>query len=138
MCRTEGERADAYSVDRPVARVPHRCGECRRTILPGEPYERHGMVYEGTASSHAICSHCAILTEWLLIECGGTVTGELIEDIEEHAQEYGRADLWELASDARAQWAWAEGARCNGFRGKPVPALPPRLSPQREEDKSGG
>lgn len=127
MCRTDGERADAYSVDRPVARKDHRCEECRRTILAGEPYERHNMVYEHTASTHVICSHCAVLMEWLSIECGGTVMGELIEDIEEHAQEYDRADLRELAVSARAQWSWAEGSRCNGFRGMPLPPVPPRL-----------
>lgn len=134
MCRTDGEVADAYSVDYPVARKEHCCGECRRTILPGEPYERHGMVYEGTASTHVICSHCAVLTEWLRLECGGTPIGEMIEDIEEHAEEYGRTDLRDLAADARGQWAWSEGTRCNGFRGKPIPQLPPRLSLQHSED----
>lgn len=127
MCRVDGDPADAYSVTKPVARKEHRCGECRRAILPGEVYERHGMCYEGTASSWLVCSHCAVLTRWLVIECGGTVQGEVIEDIEEHASEYQRADLKELAAWARAQWAYDEGTRRNGFRGRPVPELPPRL-----------
>lgn len=124
MCRTDGEQADVYSVYKPIARKEHKCGECRRTILAGEPYERHSMVYEGTASDHAICSHCAVLSTWIGIQCGGTVTGELIEDIEEHARDYGRTDLAELALEARGQWCWSEGTRCNGFRGKPIPAMP--------------
>jgi len=126
MCRTDGEAADAYSVTRRIARKEHRCGECRRTILKGEPYDLHGMVYEGTASSHSVCTHCAVLTEWLVRECSGTVTGELIEDIEEHATEYERTDLGHLAAMARAQWmkgpSWREP-----YAGVPIPQLPPSL-----------
>lgn len=120
MCRTDGEAPDAYCVVKPIARKEHRCGECGRTILVGEPYERHSMVFEGTASHHAVCTHCAVLTEWLVIECGGTITHEMIEDIEEHARDYERADLAELAAAARGKW--------ESFRGKPLPAIPPRLS----------
>ena len=120
MCRTDGEPADVYNVVKPIARKEHRCGECGRTILRGEPYERHSMVYDGSASTHAVCEHCAVLTEWLVIECGGTITHEMISDIEEHAQEYRRSDLAELATAARGKW--------ESFRGKPLPAIPPRLS----------
>lgn len=126
MCRIDGEPADVYSVYKPIARKEHKCGECRRIILAGEPYERHSMVYDGTASDHAICSHCAVLTEWLAIECGGTVTGEMIEDIEEHAHDYERADLGSLAACARAQWMKGPSWRVP-YPGIPVPALPPRL-----------
>lgn len=124
MCRTDGEHADVYSVYKPIARKEHKCGECRRTILAGEAYERHSMVYEGTASDHIICSHCAVLSAWIGIQCGGTVLGELIEDIEEHAHDYGRTDLRNLAIEARAQWCWPEGSQMNGYRGKPIPAMP--------------
>lgn len=124
MCRVDGEQADVYSVYKPIARKEHKCGECRRIILAGEPYERHSMVYEGTASDHAICSHCAVLSAWIGIQCGGTVVGELIEDIEEHANDYNRPDLRALALEARGQWCWSEETRRNGFRGVPIPALP--------------
>lgn len=127
MCRVDGDSADAYSVSRPIARSEHRCGECRRTILPGEPYERHGMVYEGTASTHLVCTHCAVLTEWLVIECGGTVIGEMIEDIEEHARDYERSDLGSLAACARAHWMKGPSWRVP-YPGIPIPALPPRLT----------
>jgi len=130
MCRVDdGDRADLYSIANRIARKEHRCGECRRTILVGEPYERHSMVYEGTASDHIICSHCAVLSAWIGVQCGGTVCGELIEDIEEHAQEYNRTDLKELALEARGQWCWSEGTRMNGFRGKPIPAMPAPIEP---------
>lgn len=128
MCRVDddGDRATVYQIDRPIARAPHRCGECRRTILAGEPYERHRMLSDGFWSLHIICTHCAVLTDWLGKECGGTVCGEMIEDIEEHAREYARSDLQSLASCARLQW------RCIAsnpkFPGIPVPALPALLS----------
>ena len=127
MCRTDGELADLYSVYRPVARKEQRCGECRRTILIGEPYERHSMVYEGTASDHVICAHCAVLMVWIARECGGTLTGELIEDIEEHAKEYERGDLGNLAACARAHWMKGPSFR-KPYPGIPVPKLPPPLS----------
>ena len=138
MCRTEGEAPDVYSVTKPVARSTHRCGECGRTILAGEPYERHSMVFEGTASTHNVCTHCAVLAEWLLRECGGTITHELLCDIEEHAEEYSREDLKALADTARDHWEWPEGSRMNGFRGLPIPALPPPLAhdPQHSEQQT--
>jgi len=98
VCRVDdGDCVDVYEVEYPVARVDHRCGECRRTIMAGEPYERHHIVADGSATTHIVCSHCGVLEAWLLKECGGTVTHELIEDIEEHALEYDRQDLRELA-----------------------------------------
>lgn len=134
MCRVDGEdRADAYSVYEPIARKEHCCGECCRTILAGERYERHNIVYDGSASTHLVCSHCAVLSDWLIKVCGGTVIGELIMDIEEHAQEYNRADLKELATWARGRWAWEEGTRFNGFRGRPIPALPASLQVQLDD-----
>jgi hypothetical protein len=125
MCRVDdSERADVYCTDNRIARVGHRCGECRRDILAGEPYAHHTLIYDGFASTHDVCSHCTVLAEWLGRECGGSVSGEVIEEIEEHATEYGRADLAELALEARGQWCWSEGTRCNGYRGKPIPAPP--------------
>lgn len=127
MCRVDGEPADFYRVMKPIARREHKCGECGRTILSGERYERHTFGSEGTASGHCICSHCAVLSEWLLIECGGSIVGELIVDIEEHATEYERGDLAQLAACARAQWMKGPSFR-KPYPGIPIPAVPPRLS----------
>lgn len=125
MCRVDdSETPDVYCTDHRIARVGHKCGECRRGILAGEPYVHHTIIYDGFASSHDVCSHCNVLAEWIGRECGGTITGELIEDIEEHAQEYERTDLQDLATMARGQWCWPEGTRLNGFRGLPLPAMP--------------
>lgn len=126
MCRTDGEAAECYSVQRRVARKQHKCGECCRNILAGEPYDYHSFVYEGTAGNHAVCTHCAVLTEWIVRECGGTITGQLIEDIEEHATEYSRTDLAALAACARVGWVKGPSFR-KPYPGITVPALPLRL-----------
>jgi len=129
MCRIDGsdERASVYCVTTPVARVEHLCGECRRTILVGEPHERHDSVYDGSASTHRVCSHCAVLADWLMRECGGTVVHELIEDIQEHADEYQRGDLGQLAALARNQWMKGPSFR-KPYPGIPIPTMPPPLA----------
>jgi hypothetical protein len=127
MCRIDGEAAECYSVTRRTARKEHKCGECRRTILAGEPYDYHSFVYEGEGGNHSVCTHCAVLTEWIVRECGGTVTGELIEDIEEHAKEYERGDLGNLAACARAHWMKGPSFR-KPYPGIRVPKLPPPLA----------
>jgi ribosomal protein S27AE len=128
MCRIDDcERADVYNVEHRVARKEHKCGECCRVILAGEPYEHHSIIADGFASEHKVCSHCSVLAEWLRRDCGGTVTGELIEDIEEHAQEYRRADLGQLAACARAKWMKGPTFRVP-YPGIPVPTLPPPIT----------
>jgi hypothetical protein len=42
----------------PVARKPHRCCECCRTIEVGERYHRVDGIWEGTADSFATCDRC--------------------------------------------------------------------------------
>lgn len=45
------------------ARKPHRCAECRHTIHAGDTYSRVAFLWEGTASSDAICLNCDRLSE---------------------------------------------------------------------------
>lgn len=127
MCRVDGDsEAAVWQTDQRVARTAHRCGECRRVILAGEPYEYHHWVSADGCGDHKVCSHCAVLANWIMRECGGTVMHELIEDIEEHATEYHRADLAALASTARGHWKWADSP--SGYLGVPIPILPEPLS----------
>lgn len=134
MCRIDdSERAEVYVVEHRIARKEHRCGECRRPILAGEPYDHHRIIQDGYASTHRVCSHCAVLAEWLLRDCGGTVTGELIEDIEEHATEYLRTDLAALAACARVGWVKGPSFQ-KPYPGIPIPVLP---LPIGKADSSG-
>ena len=74
------------------ARKPHRCGECRRTIEPGETYERHAGPFDGQFTVHKTCRHCVAVREWLLQVCSGWMYGSVSEDLYEHFREgYG---LW--------------------------------------------
>ena len=43
------------------ARKTHQCEECLRDIQPGERYERHAGVWEGTFFTFVSCPHCAAL-----------------------------------------------------------------------------
>jgi hypothetical protein len=80
------------------------------------------MLADGFWSLHIICTHCAVLSAWIGVQCGGTVTGELIEDIAEHGEEYERMDLKFLAICARSKWTWPEGTA--RYPGMPVPLMP--------------
>lgn len=91
------------------ARKPHKCGECHREIAPGESYERHVSMYEGSASTNKTCSHCLVLADWLGDNCDGYLFTRVIEDFEEHAGEYNRDDIRQLAAMARRDWRTTEG-----------------------------
>ena len=48
----------AYVDAWPTARKRHRCGVCRRTILPGETYWRQAGLDRGSAWTNRTCEHC--------------------------------------------------------------------------------
>lgn len=128
MCRIDGcDRADWSSTDYPLARKAHKCSECRREILPGERYMKVKTGMEGYVSVDTVCSHCEVLVEWLAVNCGGSLLGEVIEEIEEHAQEYDRADLSILANWARAKWRTVAPSAA-GYFGMPLPPVPAALT----------
>lgn len=122
MCRVDDwdYSTPVYDIDHRHARKEHRCDECYRTILAGEPYDYHHWVSPDGCGHHKLCSHCAVLMVWISRDCGGTILGELIEDIEEHATEYHRSDLAWLATQARLQWRLIDGP----WPGIQIPALP--------------
>ena len=123
MCRLESSD-NLYQDTRTIlARKEHRCNECHRTILAGEPFRKDFCVFEpGRAGSFNVCEHCAVLCDWLGRNCGGWIWGEVIPDIEEHAIEYKRTDLARLVvAAARRSW---HRFKPNGYVGMPVPKLP--------------
>lgn len=44
-----------------TARTLHQCGECFRTIQPGERYQRAAGSWEGEFWSMTTCAHCAAI-----------------------------------------------------------------------------
>ena len=116
-----GDPPRAWSESYPIARKEHKCEECGRTILKGEPYFRYkGISADGDCYGGSQCEHCHVLACWLGQQCEGWICGGVIEDIEEHARDYNRPDLAGLAECARLKWV-AFG------RGMSVPTDPPPL-----------
>lgn len=52
------------------ARKAHRCGECGRTIEPGETYRYWTWVFDGRADDSRLCAHCDAA-----IDLGHVLTG---------------------------------------------------------------
>jgi hypothetical protein len=127
MCRVGGGSLIYAEVKRGHARREHQCYECKRAILIGEPFEHHWCVYEsGRASKFKVCSHCAVLCEWLAQNCEGWIWGEVVEDIEEHGRDYLRNDLVALGACARVGWVKGPSFR-KPYPGIPIPTLPPLI-----------
>lgn len=99
MCRyDDSETCMEIETTNPVARKDHRCGECGRTIKPGERYERFRGVFEG-AFTHKTCEQCLDARAWIVNTCGGYVFGQVFEELEEHWVEdamFRTPDLREL------------------------------------------
>ena len=93
---------EAFSASDRTARKPHKCGECRRTIEPGEVYRHESGVWDGGPSSHKTCVDCVSIRE--VFFCGyvyGAVLEKLIEHIEEAEGQIGFAPLPKLTPRAR-------------------------------------
>lgn len=113
MCMVDDSDGSALVLRerRPRARTTHRCGECFRTILPGERYLAESFVSDGHFGSHKTCAHCEVAREWLWCECGGIVYGGISEDVSEHAASglYGFG-VARLAAGMRHKWTRRNGA----------------------------
>jgi len=62
----------------------HRCGECRRTIAPGETYEYGSGKCDGYFSQWKTCLHCLEASRWLSAACNGYLIGAVDEDLRHH------------------------------------------------------
>ena len=130
MCMIDGADSLSVMVNRRhrVARTEHLCGECRRTILPGETYLREVVADDGHASTNKTCGHCEVVTEWLIRECGGYFYGGAREDMADHAYTgYYGFGVTRLAAGMRAKWTRKDG------RMWPVPPAPPNTPGYRYE-----
>lgn len=127
MCRIDGaDRSEVLQSAMRKARKEHRCSECRRTIQPGEQYQYDVTLYEGSMDTNKTCAHCMVARAWLLENCGGYIYGEVIEEVQEHGEEYRqlRIPLYRVAAAARRKWQRFGGGLM------PIPAPPPNISVQ--------
>ena len=95
MCRTmcmidDCEPWEFHNEGRRRAAKEHRCGECRRTIAPGETYEYGSGKCDGYFSQWKTCLHCLEASRWLSAACNGYLIGAVDEDLRHHIR--GGAD----------------------------------------------
>jgi hypothetical protein len=76
-----GEDNEFYAESFPLARKEHRCCECRRTIKPGERYQRCAGKSDGSFWAERSCAECCEVRKAFV--CGTWIFGQLWECIEE-------------------------------------------------------
>lgn len=109
MCMYDGMEYDPPTVSTTTtlrARKEHKCIECRRTIRPGEQYQRVFQVYDGHVGTYKTCTHCLIGQQWLVENCGGYVFEGVWDDYAEHVREYPMLapHLVRLLVSSRRKW----------------------------------
>lgn len=88
MCMIEmAEPWQVYEEKQVTARKPHACGECQRTIEPGERYEQTSALGDGSWQRYRTCRHCLAARAWLSAVCNGWIFGFVLEELEEHWDE---------------------------------------------------
>lgn len=100
-----------------VARKPHRCFECDRTIRPGERYHREAGVWEGSFWHQRACVHCAALRT-LVVEVDPdyyeNYYGGLSSWVGELADEFATGSRWPALLRAvvnyRRNWTHRDGS----------------------------
>ena len=80
-----------YQSEMRKARKAHRCGECSRTIEPGETYQYASGKCEGEMYDAKTCSLCLALIEWARahVPCLCIEHGNSIENVFDAIDEYG-------------------------------------------------
>lgn len=115
------------------ARKGHKCDECGRQVVAGETYYTASGMYEGEFNFHKICQHCYVACEWLKQNCSGFLHCAVLDDIEEHVEEYGYtkakavAGLARILIGMRRDWVVKRGPRVGQLM--PLPKLPAPLEP---------
>lgn len=101
----------------PVARKPHTCELCRRTIRPGEKYQAQHNVYDGHAYTWKGCAHCRVYASVIWADDDGWLDDAGLDWCA--ASDYEPDALWKLRLKAQylRQWTRRDGSLM------PVPRL---------------
>lgn len=95
------------------ARKPHPCGECRRTIDPGESYMRSVGKINGDMSCYKVCAQCRAAAQWLATVCEGWLFDCVEEDLRNHVvgdeRELRTRPLTRLCRWMDADWRTRDG-----------------------------
>ena len=84
-----------FNEEERTARIEHTCGECYKTINPGEVYKYISGKFEGEFTTHKACEECADLAESMQSMGFCWWYGELHADHDEYIQEYQPPPLTE-------------------------------------------
>lgn len=112
-CATVSVDVDEYCTtlrqDIRTARKQHKCGECKKPILPGDKYEDYVGVFDGEIFKHKTCNDCISLRKSFFSD--GYYYGMIREQLSEHIREcYGEiseSNISELQPAAR-EWVCHE------------------------------
>jgi hypothetical protein len=87
-CYCDYDAPQAYYSKMRKARRPHRCCECPGRIKPGEMYEYHSGIMDGSPFDGHTCLRCVEIREWMKanVPCFCWAHGNMIEDARETAQ----------------------------------------------------
>ena len=113
----------------------HPCGECGRTIRPGETYRRYAGRQEGEFWSALVCLQCGAAGEWVSRRCGYLMVGVLLDNVDEHSRADHepdarvRCEFRRLERGMRAKWA----TRLGEGRMRP-PGPPPEWMKKLEDE----
>ena len=91
-----------YHEEMRTARKEHKCRECRKTIKPGELYNRAAGANDGRMWSNKTCGTCDEIRKHFYCD-GGWMFGQLWEDIHEQlfANEFRFECMKGLSTKAR-------------------------------------
>lgn len=88
-CCIDGEYCTLEIIGYPVARLEHKCCECRASISPGEQYQKITQLFEGKFYRYKTCEKCADLRDSLnQVWC--TYIETLKSDYQEYCDETGK------------------------------------------------
>ena len=107
--------SDLLTSTTPKARIPHACGQCSRSITPGERYARHVYACDGAIEAYCTCIQCQRLGRDLL-DAGvfgedeyGCLTHPYLPDVD-WADVRSWSRLWEIRADMyQARWTKDDG-----------------------------
>lgn len=106
MCSIDdAEYPDVISGGHRRARKLHTCGECRRSIEPGEIYHYSQGLTDGYWWSGKWCAHCEGAGQWLNRVCNGWLLDNLLDEMVDHFQEgYNSLEFGRLIVGMRRKW----------------------------------
>ena len=108
----DGDSATVWRETSHRAAKAHKCAECSREIQPGERYWSVFAIWDGDPGTYKTCAHCRVGQDWLKRNCGGFMHQGLLEEMEEHAEEYPHLalGLLRIKVGIRRRWRRFDGA----------------------------